>query len=280
MVEEKEKRKEEEERAGVEVGVEVGVEGTTEQEDDDNEGSQAKAEIMKILVENFESFVKERESLGKEKALENSKSSVLKSLREYNETRKIERMDKEEEIRDSFISHTLDDNPDTGEPVKCKVGLCPFCYDGTDKKKQFVIIDKNNYFCFLCYRYKATSKFMKYWVKDGLKYMQKLGKYPGEMLPDVIKQLEEDPSSFKEIAKIRAMIYDPDPKIIEIVNDIRYTKTYKSYPKEISDENRLIITLYRILQYSEWKQLSNSNPNASDSELEDEFHAFIKSGKI
>jgi hypothetical protein len=189
------------------------------------------------------------------------------------------------EIRDSFSSTTLE-NEDTGEIVKAKIGFCPFCYDSTDKKKQFVMIDKNNYFCFLCYKYKAKSKFMKHWVKDGLKYMQKLDKYPGEMLPDAIRQLEEESSSSKQIAEIRSIIYDPSPMLIEFVSDLRNTNTYKSYPNQISDENKLIFTLYRILQcsdykYSDSKPLFHLDPSTSTSEVaDDEFHAFIKSGKI
>jgi hypothetical protein len=208
--------------------------------------------------------------------------------------RRREEKSQDQEFKDSITTYKIVDR-DTMTSVECSQSLCPYCMiDATTKKdkkenkimnaRSFIWVDDNNFICTKCLRYKATSDFMVKYTSNILNEMEKVWKYPDELIPSVYQNLRENNS--EEINWLEYLIETAAEELSVtmisslnlLLTDVRLTEMYKSLPKSMPDKERLVYTLYTIHHHAHWMHTRNNKDNV---ELWiDEMQEFVKSGKI
>jgi hypothetical protein len=126
---------------------------------------------------------------------------------------------------------------DLGIAVEFLQGDCPNC--GTEQTN-FVLEKERDFYCVGCKVSKADSELMQRTIRDFEEAFRSQSDFPdetiGSMLPDT-------KSRHPEILEVIRLIAD-DSEGYEELNRIRHSKTYKAYPKSLSDEDRLFLTMF------------------------------------
>jgi hypothetical protein len=172
---------------------------------------------------------------------------------------------------------------DTGTIMQCIRSTCSICNDNSLSE---VVFDADNYICINCKRYKATIPFVQRFVDKILNGSNTIsGPYHNQVY-EFARRIEKDNSDAVDF--IREFIYDAtiwhSRQAIEFLNDLRSTKQYLEFPKSSKDEDRLILTFTLIKNNKNWSSNYDTKGEEllcmNDKKAFEEFHKFIKSGKV
>jgi hypothetical protein len=105
---------------------------------------------------------------------------------------------------------------------------------------------------------------MKKFVEDFNKVRDKIARLPDEEMANIAQRMKINHPAFSNL--VCSLIQDDgrsNNDSFEFVNMVRRTKTYRHYPKSMTDEDRLTMTLFKYVELSgvEWNSIGEEEPS-------------------